>query len=260
MKNWSFLKIALVTLSVLSTSKLFADDGCDYDKIRSNAYYTKNEDLMAKAVANNCPDLMDTILKKEKEDDIFRATQGFMLNVLEDMSMSLQGMKHVDEDDPRAVAVNSKIKIIAKFAEFLKTKCPKETKGSDACMAQKTFKEYATKLQDKFATLLAEEKEENKAAEFGNSPEGLIQKACAYDKFLDNNQKILDRQKEIGKVSGTVNMVILNSAGSNIVDLKKMKRDVAAKYKAVAKKELKNYKCENTDQFMNPYLDGTTMR
>ncbi len=250
--------ITVLTALLALSASAFADDDCDnYEKIRSSSYHTKNEDLLAKAVEKDCPALMDTVLKKEKEDDMFRATKGFMLNVLEHMSLTLQSMKGADEDDQISKSTQIKLKTIARFGDFLKENCPDESKISDACKARKTFKEYGKKLEDKVKTALAEEESENKAQEYNISPEGLIQKACACDKFIEMNQKVIDRQKEIGKVSGTMNMVTLNNAGSQIVDLKKIKVDVASRYKSTTKKELKKYKCKDTEELTNPLLDGT---
>jgi hypothetical protein len=255
-------KIKMLTLSfavptLFLATQGFASDDCDYEKIKDNSYYTKNADLLAKAVEKDCPDLMDKILKKEKENDLFSATQGFMLNVLDHMSLTLQSMKGAAEDDPVAKSMQVKLKTVARFGEFLKQKCPDEGKISDACKARKTFKEYGKKLEDKFKTALAEEEAENKDQELNDSPEGLIRRACACDKFIEMNKNVIDRQKEIGKVSGTMNMITLNNAGSQIVDLKKIKADVASKYKATTNKELKKYKCKDTEDLTNPLLDGT---
>jgi hypothetical protein len=60
----------------------------------------------------------------------------------------------------------------------------------------------------------------------------MIQRVCACDKFIKLNQDDIDRQKEIAKVSGTANMLILKNAGTHIVDLKKMKKDITGQYKS----------------------------
>lgn len=43
---------------------------------------------------------------------------------------------------------------------------------------------------------------------------------CEIERQIAEAQAEIDRQKKIGKVSGTVNMLVLNRAGAKIVDLR----------------------------------------
>lgn len=249
----SLLTLMIFLASVNSLA--FEKDECDYSKLKGKPYTT--EQLLTKSVERNCPDLMDAILKNEKDADIFMATGTFTENIDSHLSLAIQTLKGLQEDDSETADTMSKFKILGQFGNYLKEKCPTENNQSSACLAKANFKTSMAKLQKKFELASAEEDTEEKENSRRNSPEGLIEQACACDKFIDLNQKAIDRQNEIGKISGTVNKAILNSAGSQIVDLRRIKSEVATDYKMKTKKELKNYKCHDVKNLANPLLRGT---
>lgn len=251
MKTFALLVISLFSFKALS------ETGCDYEKIKSSPYHIKTSDLLTRSLQSNCSELMETALKKEDADEIYSGTLEFMRSSLYHMSTMFEMMKGAAEDDPAAPIMQSKLKILGKFGSFLEEKCPDLTKQSNECKARKSFKEYGAKIAEKLTEARSAEEIEEKQEAYNNSPEGLIKQVCACDKFIAFNQKAIEREKEIGTVSGTMNKVTLNNAGTQIVDLKRIKNETMKQYKKLTKKSLLKYKCENTENLINPLLKGS---
>lgn len=252
------MKILMLLLILISFEhQAKAEVECDYKKIKDSPYHVKTSDLLTRALQSNCSDLMEMALKSEEPDELYRSTLDFMRSSFMHMSTMFEMAKGIEDDDPFADALKSKLKILGKFGSFLSEKCPDSTKSSDECKAMKNYKEYALKITEKLKEAQVAEAEGVKQEAYANSSEGLIERICACDKFIDFNQKIIEREKEIGKVSGTINKVNLNNAGIQIVDLKRIKNEALNKYKKLTKKSLSKYKCENVEGLTNPLLRGT---
>lgn len=87
--------------------------------------------------------------------------------------------------------------------------------------------------------------DEQEQKEFDDEVDGLIRSVCDYDARLVLANRSLDRQKEIQKISGTVDLTAMNNAGGAIVDVTKLRQQKLDLYKKVMGQDLKNYECED---------------
>lgn len=254
-----------VLTNVSSASSMMPN--CDYDNDKTYVETLSGSDqyktsILVEMGINQgiCPDLMNTILKKEKEDDLFLATRAIMAKYFDQVVLAIQLMKNVSNDDPNAISFFNATKRVKQFGDYLKGKCPNQSSTSDACVALNSYNNYMKQVQQKFDEALAVEQAEQKEIERRNSPEGIIEQACSCDRFIALNQQVIERQKEIAKVSGTSDLVALHNAGARIVDLTSFKNGLVAKYTMVTKKDLRKYECKGNEDSRNPFVLGTQMR
>lgn len=250
---WVSMTILLL-LNFKTSSKAASVAPCSYDAMKSGEYQLTTESLLVRAVETNCASVMDAAIQKEKEGDLVASTGKFMSTVVTLLSLDVQLLKSAASDDPAAAVFGSKIKIVNSFGSYLKRNCPDETQKSEACAAKKKFDAKMGELKSKLSEALEQEQAEDHDANYRNSPQGMIDLACACDKFIALNQNIISRQREIGRVSGSVNMLELNTAGAKIVDLQKLKKEISSRYKASFKKNLINYKCTNMETAQDPLM------
>lgn len=201
-----------------------------------------------------CADLMPAILSTKSEEELFHSSRDFGVFVGQYFSVLGEKYKGTYLEEGQENPFSKKLRIVSQFSDYLKGKCPDLNKDFPSCKARQSFTESMKSLEKKMNSLLAQEEKDEKEASYRDTPEGLIDQACACDKFIYSSQQLIDRQKEIGKVSGTVNMVTLNNAGSAIVDLKKIKAQISSRYKRVTGEYMRNYRCGNTDELTNPLL------
>lgn len=80
--------------------------------------------------------------------------------------------------------------------------------------------------------------------EFDILVDASIERLCFLDGRVRIAQSALDRQKEIGKLSGTVDLKATHDAAGVLVDLKPQREQILGKYKELMGKELKSYNCD----------------
>lgn len=103
-------------------------------------------------------------------------------------------------------------------------------------------KQEVLKLAERITQASKDEEADEKYAE---SSESILDEACPLQKELERNQLIIKREKEIGKVSGTINTGNLNRAGAWIVDLKPRIAKLNKEYKNKTKKNINFKNCQD---------------
>lgn len=212
--------------------------GARYD--RGERYST--EALIKDAYEAVCPKVIGYIIKTSDQADVAAGASKYFGYAERKVKSYIETLKEGYEVDKEGVEALKPIS--DSFRDFVMSTCPDISKSAPTCFARESFEsskaniEKVMKDAEKFA------KEEDAKEEFLNSPEGMKAAACEIDQQITEAQAEIDRQKRIGKVSGTVNMVVLNSSGAKIVDLQDAREHLAKNYRLKTKRSLPRGTCK----------------
>lgn len=90
----------------------------------------------------------------------------------------------------------------------------------------------------------AQEVAEQEVVEIEVDTNQIISFVCLADLQIANAKEQIEREKEIGKLTGTKNLTALNNAGAVIVDGNRSRKRSLKEYKEATGKDLKTYECE----------------
>lgn len=117
------------------------------------------------------------------------------------------------------------------FSDHVNAECEKSGAASEACAVK-------PKIAANIASINARSKQLTDLGAYQQSPAYQIVLACNAASNMKASQAAIDHEKEIGKVSGAVNLEALHSHGQNLVMYKKDLTDASAKYKEQTGKDL----------------------
>lgn len=187
-----------------------------------------NENLLKDAYETVCPKVVDYMITVASEDEVASSASKFFVYAERKASLYLEMLKDGYEVDTEGIEA---LKPISKsFREFVMEKCPDISKATPACSARESLEIAKAKTDGSIKDAEKYAQEEQAKEDFANSPEGMKAAICEIDRQIAEAQAEIDRQKKIGKVSGTVNMLVLNKAGSQIVDLRQLRRELEKRY------------------------------
>lgn len=202
--------------------------------LKSGARYdfggrSSNENILKDAYEAVCTKVVDHMIKVASEDEVASAASKFFVYAERKANLYIETLRDGYEVDTEGIEA---LKPISKsFREFVMDKCPDISKATPACSARESLEAAKAKTDGSIKDAEKYAQEEQAKEDFANSPEGMKAAICEIDRQIVEAQAEIDRQKKIGKVSGTVNMLVLNRAGAKIVDLRSVKEDLARRYK-----------------------------
>ncbi|MEK2645253.1 hypothetical protein [Bdellovibrio sp. BCCA] len=199
-------------------------------------------ELFKKASESGCPksvqyliDTKDSALTAQSAMDFFKFYGKKVGQVIRDKEQGLVGAEDaLDTWDP----------IQMSFEKFVMEKCPDRTKTSKECLARAAFDETASNVSTRAEAAkknIAKQEAEDK---YLGSPEGIAAQICEIDESIAEAKAKIDRQRKIGKVSGTVDMSVLNLAGARIVDLEEQRKELIAELRKITGKAFKEASCK----------------
>jgi len=89
-----------------------------------------------------------------------------------------------------------------------------------------------------------EKMDEAEQQEFDVLIDGMIEEVCGLDARIAIANNTISRQKEVAKLTGTVNVTQMNNAGGALVDATANRNKRNELYKKLMGKDLKGYTCE----------------
>jgi hypothetical protein len=195
-----------------------------------------NENILKDAYEAVCPKVVDHLIKAMPEDEVASVASKFFVYVERKANSYLEALKDGYEVDIEGIEA---LKPISKaFREFVMDKCPDISKATPACSARESMEAAKAKTDGSIKNAEKYAQEEQAKEDFANSPEGMKAAICDIDRQIAEAQAEIDRQKKIGKVSGTVNMLVLNKAGAKIVDLQDTRKELVKKYRKLVPKKM----------------------
>lgn len=195
-----------------------------------------NETILKDAYVAVCPKVIDHMITVASEDEVASAASKFFVYAERKANLYIETLKDGYEVDTEGIEA---LKPISKsFREFVMDKCPDISKATPACSARESLEAAKAKTDGSIKDAEKYAQEEQAKEDFANSHEGMKAAICEIDRQIADAQAEIDRQKEIGKVSGTVNMRVLNQAGAKIVDLTDLRKELSRRYKLKAGKEI----------------------
>lgn len=202
--------------------------------LKAGARYNLGERYSAEAEVKDayeavCPKTIDYLIKNRNEDEVASSATKYFIYSEGKVKTYIEGLKEGYSVD--AEGVEALKPITNSFREFVTTKCPDTSKSSLVCTAREAFEtskantEKTIKDAENYAVQLQSE------ADYERSPNGIKAAICEIDNQIAEAKAVIDREKQIGKVSGTVNMATLNRAGSKIVDLREARKKLEKSYR-----------------------------
>lgn len=201
-----------------------------------------NENALKDAYEAICPKVVDYMIQMASEDEVASAASKFFVYAERKANLYIEALKDGYEIETEGVEA---LKPISKsFREFVMVKCPDISKATPACSARESLEAAKAKTDGSIKNAEKYAQEEQAKEDFANSPEGMRAAICEIDRQIAEAQAEIDRQKKIGKVSGTVNMLVLNQAGAKIVDLREARNRVALQFKLKTGKATDRQRCD----------------
>lgn len=201
-----------------------------------------NENILKNAYEAVCPKVVDHMILVASEDEVASAASEFFVYAESKANLYIEALKDGYEVDTEGIEA---LKPISKsFREFVMDKCPDVSKATTACSARESLEAAKAKTDGSIKDAEKYAQEEQAKEDFANSPEGMKAAICEIDRQIAKAQAEIDRQKKIGKVSGTVNMLVLNQAGAKIVDLKDRREFLEKHFKLKTGKGFKAISCK----------------
>lgn len=188
------------------------------------------EQTLTDAFEGACSKTIDYLIQNSPEADVAAAAVKFFVHAERKVQSYIEGLKNGYEIDKDGIEALKPIS--TSFKTFVMEKCPDSSKASPVCDARETFEQTKARTEKSMNHALAEAEIEDAKEAHANSPEGLREAICEIDKQIEAAQAEIDRQKKIGKVSGTVNMQVLNQAGAKIIDLRDARKVLSKKLKS----------------------------
>lgn len=130
------------------------------------------------------------------------------------------------------------------FEKFVMEKCPDRTKTSKECLARAAFDETASNVSVRAEAAKRNVVKQEAEEKYLSSPEGIAAQICEVDESLAEAKAKIERQRKIGKVSGTVDMSVLNQAGARVVDLEEQRKGLVSQFKKTTGKAFKSVSCK----------------
>lgn len=207
-----------------------------------NGAVMQTYELFKKASESGCPksvqyliDTKDSALTVQGAMDFFKFYGKKVGQVIRDKEQGIVGAEDaLDAWDP----------IQMSFEKFVVEKCPDRTKTSKECLARAAFDETASNVSNRAEAAkknIAKQEVEDK---YLGSPEGIAAQICEIDGRIIDAKEQIDRQRKIGKVSGTVDLAVLNRAGAKVVDLEDARKGLIRDFKKVTGKVFKLTSCK----------------
>lgn len=200
------------------------------------------EQTFTDAFEGVCSKTVDYLIQNSPEADVAAAAAKFFLHAERKAQSYIEGLRNGYEIDKDGIEALKPIS--TSFKAFVIEKCPDSIKASPVCNARETFDQTKARTEKSMNHALAEAEIEDAKEAHANSPEGLREAICEIDKQIGEAQAEIDRQKKIGKVSGTVNMLVLNQAGAQIIDLRDARKVLSKKLKSKTGKKTGPYICK----------------
>lgn len=195
-----------------------------------------NENILKDAYEAVCPKVVDHMITVASEDEVASAAGKFFVYVERRANLYIESLKDGYEVDTEGIEA---LKPISKsFREFVMDKCPDKSKSTPVCSARESLEAAKAKTDGSIKDAEKYAHEEQAKEDFANSAEGMKAAICEIDRQIADAQAEIDRQKKIGKVAGTVNMLVLNQAGAKIVDLQDARKELVKKYKKLAPQKM----------------------
>ncbi len=129
------------------------------------------------------------------------------------------------------------------FEKFVMEKCPDRTKTSKECLARAAFDATASKVSTRAEAAKMNRAKQEAEDKYLSSPEGIAAQICEVDENIAEAKAKIERQRKIGKVSGTVDMSVLNRAGARVVDLEEQRKGLIADFKKVTGRSFNAVSC-----------------
>lgn len=200
-----------------------------------------NETILKDAYEAVCPKVIDHMITVASEDEVASAASKFFVYAERKANLYIETLKDGYEVDTEGIEA---LKPISKsFREFVMDKCPDISKATQVCSARESLEAAKAKTDGSIKDAEKYAQEEQAREDFANSPEGMKAAICEIDQQIAEAQAEIDRQKKIGKVSGTVNLLVLNQAGAKIVDLRNIRKKIEKKYRLNIGKETSTNPC-----------------
>jgi hypothetical protein len=238
-------RVALSALIVLLSAVSSAKSSCDSpgsDKMTALSVKT----LLVKAVDENCPDLMDAVLKDKKSSELFAAAKEVTQNCTSAILSAAPKLKGKSGDDPAIKALLSRMKVLGAYGAFLKQKCPDENSGGDACSARSDFDAGISAMQESMSKLLAEEEsDKSKQEEKDGEIDEISAAICSNQRQIGKHQALLDSEKKVGKASGYVNAKYIHDNTAMILSLQQGIATLKSRYKKAAGTSANKINCAN---------------
>ena len=207
-----------------------------------NGAVMQTYELFKKASEGGCPksvqyliDKKDSALTAQGAMDFFKFYGKKVGQVIRDKEQGMVGAEDaLDAWDP----------IQMSFEKFVREKCPDRTKSSKECLARAAFDETASNVSARAEAAKKNISKQEAEEKYLNSPEGIAAQICEVDQSILEAKVKIERQRKIGKVSGTVDMSVLNRAGARVVDLEERRKSLIMDFKTVTGKSFKSVSCE----------------
>lgn len=180
-----------------------------------------------------CPKTIEALVPFFNEDEQIKIGEKVIDATANLMKKSLNQSLTADEESIKN-AGNS----VAIFSDKIKSECKEYDIKNKWCVLKDKIVDLQKAVKNDFEKLENEEKAETHA----NSPEGLQTQYCDIQERILEAQVAIERQKEIGKTTGIVDVSVLHTKGATIVDLKKQAAEIQSSYK-IKFKSKKNLTC-----------------
>ena len=215
--------------------------------LKSGARYAfggrySNENLLKDAYEAVCPKVVDHLIQAAPKDEVASAANKFFVYAERKVKSYIETLKdgyEVDKDGIEALKP-----ISSSFRDFVMEKCPDISEATPTCSARESYESSKEKTKRSLEDLEQYALQLQAEDKFENSPEGMKAAICEIDRQIADAQAEIDRQKKIGKGSGTVNMLVLNQAGAKIVDLRDARKNIKTRLKSKTGEDLVKSVCQ----------------
>ena len=199
-----------------------------------NGAVMQTYELFKKASEGGCSksvqyliDTKDSALTAQGAIDFFKFYGKKVGQVIRDKEQGIVGAEDaLDAWDP----------IQMSFEKFLMDKCPDRTKTSKECLARAAFDETASNVSARAEAAKKNMVRQEAEEKYLSSPEGIAAQICEVEGRIAEAKEQIERQRKIGKVSGTVDLAVLNRAGAKVVDLEGIRTGLIRDFKKVTGK------------------------
>ncbi len=207
-----------------------------------NGAVMQTYELFKKASEAGCPksvqyliDTKDSALTAQGAMDFFKFYGKKVGQVIRDKEQGIVGAEDaLDMWDP----------IQMSFEKFVMEKCPDRTKTSKECLARAAFDETASNVSVRAEAAKKNMVKQEAEEKYLSSPEGIAAQICEVEGRIAEAKEQIERQRKIGKVSGTVDLAVLNRAGAKVVDLEGIRTGLIRDFKKITGKVFKLTICK----------------
>lgn len=217
--------------------------------------------LTSLAAKKFCPDALSMISKKVSAKDYAEGiSDGFAEEYL-----NLATKLTEDEKEEKGAAKNkeamNKAALMAQTMKVVATRIIEDCKKNikESCETQKELKKLGEKLEaaaaedckngNKASCPDTQEDEQKKNEEYLSSAEYIVDQACPAKFELERYEAMLKNEKEVGKVSGAVNVQTLRNAGAMIVMTRSKLTELKKAYLKKTKHNINLKDCKKSDYF-----------